>query len=232
MDLIGNQGRAVAVLTGDIVESSKLSSMIRAQLPEAILGVAERISHYFPAYLPYALDIFRGDSWQWLVIVPEKSLKMALFMRALLRNAIQEAEVDTRIAIGIGEVQAIPDGDLARADGEAFQRSGELLDRFGRGDRMGVNLAKMGEATISEALVVVVKLIDLQVRQWTAKQAHAACAAILGLTQQDSAKHWFTPSISQQAVGQHLDRAGWSTIKIGLDFYEHAVHSVTRNKGE
>jgi hypothetical protein len=232
MDSRVNPGQRVAVLTGDIVESSKLASDVRARLPDAILQVAGIVSHYFPAYVPYTLDIFRGDSWQWLVTMPDKSLKLAIFMRSLLRNTVQDVDLDTRIAIGIGKVQMIPEGDLARADGDAFRRSGELLDSFGRGDRMGVSLPRGIDSTVAEALRAVVQLIDLQVRQWTDKQAHAVCAAILGFTQRESARLWFKPSISQQAVGQHLDRAGWSTLEIGLAFYEHAVRSLVFNKAE
>jgi hypothetical protein len=232
MESYGNPGQNVAVLTGDIVESGKLLGVVRAQLSDALLGVAARVAHYFPAYVPYKLDFFRGDSWQWLVTVPGKSLKLAVFIRSMLRNTLEEAALDTRIAIGIGTVEAIPGEDLARANGEAFRLSGDLLDHFKRVDRMRVRLPAKCDPILAEALEVVVQLVDLQVSGWTTKQAYAVCAAMLGFTQLESAGHWFSPSISQQAVGQHLDRAGWSAVEDGLAYFERAVRSILRDREE
>jgi hypothetical protein len=179
----------------------------------------------FPAYLPYPLDFFRGDSWQWLVIPPGKSLRMAMFMRSLLFNAVPEETLDTRIAIGIGAQNSIPDGDLARGDGEAFRLSGELLDRFGRTDRLRMVFDAPFDQLDGGALDMTVRLIDLQMCQWTNKQAHAISGAILGYTQQESARHWFTPPISQQAVAQHLERAGWGTLEAAIRFFERTMRS-------
>ena len=219
------QTHGVAVLTGDIVASRKLLNETRQKLPEALQSVAEQMTGSFPDYLPYSLDFFRGDSWQWLVVPPGKSLCMAIFMRSLLLNAVRKEVLDTRIAIAIGDIKSIPGDDLARGDGEAFRISGELLDRFGRGDRLRVSFAAPFEKMDGEALDMVARLIDFQMCQWTKKQAHAIAGAILGYTQQESARHWFIPSISQQAVAQHLERAGWSTIEAAIDFFERTVRS-------
>ena len=220
------QIQMVAVLTGDIIASTSLSDEARGRLPDAIQAVAERMTRSFPAYLPYALDFFRGDSWQWLVVPPGKSLRMAIFMRSLLLNALPQETLDTRIAIGIGAIKSIPEGDLARGDGEAFRISGELLGQFGRGDRLRVRLAVRMEHTYGEALDIVARLIDQQMCQWTKKQAHAISGAILGYTQHESARHWFSPSISQQAVAQHLERAGWRTLEASISFFEHALRAA------
>ena len=187
------------------------------------------MTHSFPAYFPYTLDFFRGDSWQWLVIPPGKSLRMAIFMRALLLNAAPGVALDTRISIGIGGMNSIPEGDLARADGEAFPLSGDLLASFSRNDRLRVRLAGQPRQPLLEALDMLARLIDLQVCQWTHRQAHAISGAILGFTQQETARDWFKPSISQQAVAQHLDRAGWATIEAGLDFFEGVVNSLSKD---
>jgi hypothetical protein len=186
-------------------------------------SVARRVTHYFPAYVPYRIDVFRGDSWQWLVRPAGKALKLAILLRALLRQAYPEAQLDTRIAIGIGEIQAIPEGDLGRGDGEAFRLSGELLEQFGRGNRLRVAFPAKWPPIMGEALDQLLQLIDLQVRQWTTKQAHAVAGAIIGYTQQEAAQHWFKPAISQQAVGQHLERAGWNTIEDSTRFFERTV---------
>jgi hypothetical protein len=219
------QSQIAAVLTGDIVASTRLTAAGRERLPDAIRAVEDRMAGSFPAYLPYALDFFRGDSWQWLVVPAGKSLRLAIFMRSLLLNAVPEESLDTRIAIGIGNVRAVAQGDLARGDGEAFRVSGELLEEFGRDDRMRVRLHVSGEPIDGEALDMVARLIDLQIGRWTKKQAHAISGAILGYTQQESANYWFEPSISQQAVAQHLDRAGWSSLEAGIRFFEKTMRS-------
>jgi hypothetical protein len=226
MDMPMGHRPTVAVLTGDIVESSKLPEAVRRQLAQTVSVVEGRMAHSFPVYFPYALDFFRGDSWQWLVIPPGKSLRMAIFMRALLLNAVPGVALDTRISIGIGGMNSIPEGDLARADGEAFPLSGDLLAGFGRNDRLRVRLVEEPSQPLLGSLDMLARLIDLQVCQWTRKQAHAISGAILGFTQVETARDWFKPSISQQAVAQHLDRAGWATIEAGVDFFEGVVNSL------
>lgn len=89
-----------AVITGDIVRSSSLSSDelcdVRAQLVDAVAdirGWGRRILRGRP-------DFFRGDAWQVLLSDPRRALRVALYVRSQL---ISIGLADTRLSIGLGE---------------------------------------------------------------------------------------------------------------------------------
>lgn len=67
-------GKLYAILTGDIVNSSKLSSDKRQKLHYAMKEGSEAVRRAFEKDVPLDVDIFRGDSWQMLVFNPAKSL--------------------------------------------------------------------------------------------------------------------------------------------------------------
>ena len=58
------------------------------------------------------------------------------------------------------------------------------------------------------------------------KQAKATSGAILEFTQEEIAAEWFDQEITQQAIAQHLDRAGWSTIEQGIRYFERSIPVV------
>ena len=215
-----------AVLTGDIVESTKLSSEERQHLRRVLYAASEKVSQYFHECVPYKVDIFRGDSWQLVVSDPSKSLRVGLFFRALIREGIVSKRVDTRISIGLGTVSFIPIEDFSSADGEAFQLSGEALEQFARTTRMTIAFPKRFQSDATDAIDVIVKLVDLQARKWTTKQAKAISGAMLEFTQEEIAHKWFEKEITQQAIAQHLDRAGWSTIELGIKYFENSIPGV------
>src|SRR4030067_3700189 len=99
MDLV--KEKVYAVLTGDIVGSTKLPSTSRQTLQQVLYKASEKISHYFRNDVPYNMDVFRGDSWQFIVIDPSKSLRIGLFLRSLIREGVDGMRVDTRISIGM-----------------------------------------------------------------------------------------------------------------------------------
>jgi hypothetical protein len=215
-----------AVLTGDIVGSTKLSSEDRQLLRRVLYSASEKISQYFSECVPYKLDVFRGDSWQFVVSEPSKSLRIGLFFRALIREGIVSKRVDTRISIGLGTVSFIPANDISSGDGEAFQLSGEALEQFFRSTRLKIIFPRRYQSPTTEAIDVIVNLIDLQVRKWTMKQAKATSGAMLEFTQEEIASKWFDQEITQQAIAQHLDRAGWSTIEQGVRYFESSIPGV------
>jgi len=62
-----------AVVTGDIVGSSQLSLGRRANLPRIILRGSNELRSRFPGLIPTDVEIFRGDSWQFVVSQPSQS---------------------------------------------------------------------------------------------------------------------------------------------------------------
>ena len=212
--------RLFAVLTGDIVGSSKLSAIERQQIPSVLHRASEHISRYFERSMQYEVDIFRGDSWQLVLSDPPKSLRVGLFFRAIIRATLESRKVDTRLSIGIGTTEFIPKDNVSTGNGEAFRLSGEALERLDKSTRMKIEFPSRYESGITHAFDVIVQLIDLLAQRWTSKQAEAISGALVSMTQRTIAAEWVSEPVSQQAISQHLELAGWNQIERGLDFFE------------
>jgi len=221
------RGKIYAVITGDIVGSSKLKPAERKELHAALKDTSDKLMEFFRQLVPLKVDIFRGDSWQLLVIDPAQSLKIGLFFRAFLRGKMKSKRVDTRISIGVGPIDIMPEESISSGDGEAFRLSGEALESLSRTHRMTISFPEQMISNNHQALDVILKLIDAFARDWTEKQARAVSGALLEYTQEKIAGSWFEREISQQAVAQHLDRAGWNAIEIGLNYFANSLSGIT-----
>lgn len=207
-----SKGRPYAILTGDIVGSRKLEPAERRRLPR----VLERLGTELAAWpqVPLALSRHRGDGWQVLVSAPDRALRAALFVRTTLRSRFPGRRVDTRIAVGVGTLDFLPGDRIADGDGAAYRLSGAALE-----ERASSHLRFAAEKPRSE-IGVVFELVDALARDWTPAQATALRGALLDWTQEKIAAKWPDGAISQQAVAQHLRRAGWDAVDAALTWYE------------
>lgn len=194
-------GACYAVLTGDIVASSRLPGEALAAIMTALAQLPARVTGW-PGEAGVRYERFRGDGWQLLLAQPGHALRASLFARAALRAACGDGE--TRISVGLGAAEL--GASLAQSAGPAFERSGRGLESLGvhqlwqfaapDGDR--------AEARLGAALFAV---CDERSRHWTARQAEiflqlavpdappmAAVAQALG--------------VQAQTVQRHFDRAG------------------------
>ena len=207
-----------AVLTGDIVGSSRLTASFRRELSGVLKRCAKDTRKAFPGAVPYDLSVFRGDAWQLIVSDPSAALRAALFFRAaVVERSPAGARLDTRVAIGIERIDFVPAGQVAEGDGPAFRKSGAALDALGDQSRMTI-----AGPVANPPLAVAVTLIDAIVQEWTAPQARAVKGRLRGLTQADIAESWPKP-ISQQAVGRHLQRAHWAAVDPALAWAEEVL---------
>jgi hypothetical protein len=216
------------VLTGDIVSSSRANIDRGDRVLEEILAANTKIKAHFPSSVHADIDIFRGDSWQLVARDPLSALRIAIFFRALLHSS---ADMDSRVAIGYGKVDYLPDKDVSTGTGEAYTLSGLGLKDLLRPVRMMMKFPRDLVSELTMSLDTISSLIDLQVQRWTQKQAEAVAGALVGLTQQQIADSWVEEPVSQQAISQHLDSAGWHQIKGSLQFVEAALISVFRPHG-
>ncbi len=219
------RGKAYAVITGDIVSSSRLPEDDRRELHRVMNEGAAALREVFPEAVPADMDIFRGDSWQVLVTDPVFSLRVGLFYRAFLRARMQDNKVDTRMVIAVGTVDFVPDDHVSAGDGEAYRESGRTLERMPKSGRMQFVLAGKPRED-SQAVDVVVQLLDVLAMHWTERQAQAVAGALRGWKQEKIAGSWKEKSISQQAVAQHLDRAGWHAVESGIEYFEQYLRRL------
>ncbi len=222
----------VAVLTGDIVGSSRL----RGKDPGAgdlLDHAAAGVKAAFPEAGWSGFSVFRGDSWQVCLGNARCALSVALYLRVWLRASDPDLTppLDTRVAIAIGRVDKMPGGSVLRGEGPAFELSGALLDALSD----PVALAMGGLPFASEWVSASIGLMDYVISQWTPLQARAVLGALEGKKQEAIGELW-SPPISQQSVAMHLRRAGWTRIEATLQAFsdllqaqgKHLIKTVTR----
>jgi hypothetical protein len=214
-------GRAIAaVLTGDIVNSTKLLLTQEARLMKALgqlLGGfrGKRRLHEF----------YRGDSFQVYLDDPAEALRLALVCRALAIEVTgdEETEVvsDIRISIGIGEVK-LPIHQLGIAKGDAFILSGRRFDQLQQSEQRlaigcGVPLADLGFQVMADYL-------DSIFKGMTAKQARVIQELLQGTTQQRLAA---TLNKSKSTISQLANTGRWGEIEKLLLQYETLIKHLS-----
>jgi hypothetical protein len=154
---------------------------------------------------------FRGDGWQILLAAPELSLDAVIMLTAHLRALAPG--VATRLALGFGDIDRLPPGDLSRATGAAFVLAGDALDTMPRHRR----IALAGGPALLDRHEAVFHLVHFIATRWSAEQAQAIILALApdhGPTQEDIAQPL---GISRQAVQLRLKGAGWDALAPALD---------------
>jgi hypothetical protein len=220
-------GKLYAVITGDIVASTKLPESMRLKLHNAMVNGGKELRRIFPLAVPWNLEIFRGDSWQLVVTDPSLSLRIALYYRAFLRAHLEKFKVESRLAIAVGTIDFMPSNRISAGDGQAFQKSGRLLEKIPKHSRMTFAIAGREKKDINLVLEIVVLLLDTLAKRWTPRQAQAIAYVMQGWTQEKIANNFLPNPISQQAVAQHLDRAEWFAIEKGLIFFEQRFKDLS-----
>ena len=175
----------------------------------------------FSDAMPESVDVFRGDGWQMILTDPGVVFRAGLFFRAFIRAHAPVRQTDVRMALAVGSVDYVPAGNVSAGDGEAFRRSGKLLESMSTPKAGTMRFAMDGSAA-ALAIDGMAALAGGIAEKWTPNQARAVMGALAGMTQQQIAAGWGKP-ISHQAVGRHLKRAGWPAIRHAVAVFEEMI---------
>lgn len=219
-----------AVITGDVVQSTKLAPDERSILVKAIKRTLKQWDNEFGMQS----ELYRGDSFQCLIHDPKYALRMALLIRTYIRslNPTEAFDIykrenpdplksalytkwmfDARLAIGIGEVDD-PLEEVKISDGEAFQLSGRELDEIKNGRQM---MAIKTNDNNAREVATEVELLDFIISKATALQCEVVNLKLLGNTEINIAKEL---KINQSAVNQRSISAGWNAINNAVKRFE------------
>ena len=205
-----------AVLTGDLVGSRQRDTERIESAIDTLRDAADMIGRMDECHTHFTR--FRGDGWQIFLDSPGLVLTACIYMSARLRSA--DLDVETRIAAGLGTVDAIPGDSLEAARGDAFTISGHLLDQMPRHQRLGLH----GSLNVSGDLVTdfhnaIFALAEVQIGRWSAPQAEAVALALEPdwLTQADVAARL---GISRQAAQKRLSGAGFNALRVAMQAFE------------
>src|ERR1035438_3751058 len=221
-DLKLNPGQPYAVLTGDVVGSSKLDEAARRALPVALKKASKAARVLYGKVIPLDAAVFRGDSWQLVVTDAKLGLRAAVFFRAHLHSNSPEVGLDTRIAIGIGTIDFVPKGQVSQGDGPAFRESGRVLESMPKSRKLALSVP---ETETPAGIEPVIGLMDTAMERWTEKQSLAVMGMLQGLPQAQIAELW-TPPVKQPVVARHLRQAGWEAVAAGLSYVENILNEL------
>ena len=225
----------IAVLTGDLVGSTKLGSALQRRIPEVMEEAFDSVRGASGGAIPLKLDVFRGDSWQTYVQEARLALWAAMYFRALLR---ERANVDTRVAIAIGPPTMIQmDRRVSAHNDEAFVRSGRLLNELEQRDkRVACTIPEPRNSPGVYALAssLIASLADEIGRGWTQSQAQALTFVLEAypsdkeIRQEEIAEKWKPKPVGQSAVSKNLRKARWHVLSETLKQFEELVAWLER----
>lgn len=208
-----------AVLTGDIVGSTKLEDIDHRQLLKVLKSSFEDINLIVSDFKLGSFEVYRGDSFQGVLKKPKAALKAVVAIRAGLRKRSKPMNfsIDVRIGVGIGTIDYLPDNRTIEGDGEAFRLSGPALDEMKVDQRLAF---RTPWDHINDEINTECALLDAIINKWTPEQAEAVLLQLKGLTQQEAGEEL---GISQPAVRKRLKRAGGWAIKQLCNRYEAII---------
>ena len=199
-----------AVITADIVNSTKLSRGENKKLLKSLDAVLQGHQHEF----------FRGDSFQVLVKSPDEALKILLQARtaAMKLSGSAMPVADIRGSIGIGNVK-LPVKSFQTASGDVFILSGRAFDKMAKEERLTIVCDEKNKA-VNSGLKLISQFIDYLFQRLTFKQAAVVYEQLMGRTQIDTAKRL---KKSQATVHKHTQSAGWPQIEKLLADYKNLI---------
>lgn len=213
-----------AVITGDFTGFSGMDARVRRSMPGLMAEAGQAFGLLVPGVMPYAISVFRGDSWQALFSDPACALRAAVFIRAYIRAFGGPPGFDTRMAIGIGEVDYVPEQQVTAGDGAAFRRSGRMLEKMGS-PRAGDLRYAFDNEPFEAVIDALVRTTGALMQTWRPLQARAVMGRLEGLKIAEIAARWPAP-ITVQAVSRHLKKARWHAICHALAVFEQTHKKI------
>lgn len=167
----------VSIITGDIVNSRKLSSEVWIEGFKALLRKFGKT--------PTDWEIYRGDEFQLEIKQPEQALFVALQLKAYFKKL----RLDVRMSIGIGD-KTYTGQKISESNGTAFLRSGEVFQLL---KKQKVNLAvNSGNTALDADLNLKLRLASTFMDGWLPQSAELVLTAMQN------------PDLSQDGIGQLL----------------------------
>jgi hypothetical protein len=168
----------IGVITGDIVNSRKLSSKIW------IDGLKKLLNTFGKTSIEW--DIYRGDEFQLEIKNPEEALIIALQIKSYFKSI----KLDVRMSIGLGEI-TYKAKKISESNGTAFSRSGEVFETL---KKQKINLAiNSGNQSFDTKINLMLRLSLTFMDKWLAQSAEFVLIAIEN------------PSFSQEEIGVKLN---------------------------
>lgn len=167
----------IGIITGDIVNSRKLSSEIWMDGFKKLLNTFGKN--------PIEWEIYRGDEFQLEVKNPEEALIIALQIKSYFKSL----KLDVRMSIGFGDM-TYKANKISESNGTAFSRSGEVFETL---KKQKINLAiHSGDEAFDTEINLMLRLSLVFMDNWLVQSAEFVLTTIEN------------PSLSQEEIGVKL----------------------------
>lgn len=203
-----------AVITADIVNSTKLSKLQGKKLSDNLVAVLENQKYEF----------YRGDSFQVYLKSPSEALSVTLQLRTIAMKVLLKTSVpiiDIRASIGLGTVDGAVK-TLKTASGEAFILSGRAFDKIDNEQRLVICCNEKYKAA-AVAFDITAYFLDYLFQRLTFKQAAVVSELLMNRTQTEAARRL---KKSQATINKHTRSAGWPQIDKLLAQYKALVNLI------
>lgn len=167
----------ISIITGDIINSRKLTSTVWME------GLKHILNRY--GANPKDWEIYRGDEFQLEVALPEDALHIALQIKAYLKTA----KLDARMSIGWGD-KTYRSERISESNGTAFVRSGELFEQLKK--QKSTLAINTGNVDFDKEINLMLRLGQTFMNNWLVQSAEFILIAMEN------------PSFSQEEIGAQL----------------------------
>ena len=197
-----------AVITGDVIASSKIANNRRKKLLKTMEEAMQKAAAILPDFKP---EIFQGDSFQgYTVEKTTEALRASIYIITYMLNE----GFGIRVSTGMGNILFEGDNSLT-SDGTAFHYSGRNMELLKKKDLM------LAIGTDNEALQaewdVHTATLNFLLKRCTTLQAEALLEMLEKRTQQEAATNL---QVKQPAIQQRLQAVGWPVIQTILTRFE------------
>lgn len=201
----------IGIITGDIVNSRKLSSKIWIDGLKKILNTFGKN--------PVEWDIYRGDEFQLEVKNPEDALLIALQIKSYFKTI----KLDVRMSIGFGDI-TYKAKKISESNGTAFIRSGELFETL---KKQKNNLAiNSGNEAFDTEINLMLRLSLTFMDNWLAQSAEFVLTAIENpsLSQEETG---IKLGINQAAVSRRRKRAQFDLVMEMEHYFRNKIKTIS-----
>jgi hypothetical protein len=225
------------IISGDIIASTSLGLEKKELLMQAIQQLLKELDKKFKVYG----RIVKGDQVECYIPDASLSLRVALILKCFVKSktsdyakAAPDSDRSTankyfrihgiRMAIAVGRMNKV---DKAKGilDGEAIYLAGRAIDEQHTANKDRIVIKNtMTFISVNEQwqgeFEVLLSLIDILISKCTARQSEILVERLKGKTEETIAKKL---KISQSAVNQNSNAAGWQGIEKAINRFEKII---------
>ena len=227
------------IIAGDIIASTSLGLEKKELLMQAVQQLLKEFDKKFSVFG----RVVKGDQVECYIPDASLSLRVALILKCFVKSKTSHHYInDTpnssrsiankyfrihgiRLAIAVGQMNKV---DRAKGilDGEAIYLAGRAIDEqhTANKDRIVIK-STMTFISLNEQwqgeFEVLLFLIDILISKCTARQSEILVERLKGKTEEAIAKKL---KISQSAVNQNSNAAGWLGIEKAINRFEKIIH--------